>query len=72
MITLQIVKSLIFGESAVNSNSTIFKVVKHWKASRNFLYTECFGKFTACATGCLMFLCRFNPLFVCFTCLTEA
>ena len=44
----QIVKSLRFGELAVNSNSPIFSVVKLWRVSRNFMYTECFYEFTAC------------------------
>ena len=43
------------------------------------MYTECFYKFTACFTECLLslfwfnplFLCWSNPLFVYFTCLTE-
>ena len=30
------------GELAVNSNSVIFRVVKLWRISRNFMYTECF------------------------------
>ena len=41
MVTLQIVKSLRFGELAVNSNSPNFGVVKLWRVSRNFMYTEC-------------------------------
>ena len=57
MVTVQIVKSLRFGELAVNSNSPIFSVVKLWRVSRNFMYTECFYKFTACFTECLLFLC---------------
>ena len=48
MVTLQIVKSLRFGELAVNSNSPIFSAVKLWRVSRNFMYTEYFYKFTAC------------------------
>ena len=40
-VTFQIVKSLGFGELAVNSNSPIFIVVKLWRVSRNFMYTEC-------------------------------
>ena len=68
---LQIAKLLRFGELAVNRNSPIFGVVKLWRVSRNFMYTECFFKFTTCFTECLLFLCWFNPLFVYFTCLTE-
>ena len=75
MLTLQIVKSLRFGELAANSNSPIFSVAKPWRVSRVyrlcFMYTECVYKFTACFTECFLFLCRFNPLFVHFTCLTE-
>ena len=37
MVTLQIVKSLRFGELAVNTNSPIFSVVKLWKVSPNFM-----------------------------------
>ena len=57
MITLQTVISLRFGELAVNSNSSILSVVKLWRVSRNFMYTECFYMFTACFTECLLFLC---------------
>ena len=48
MVTLQIVKSLRFGELAVNSKSPFFSVVKLWRVSRNFMQTKCFYKFTAC------------------------
>ena len=41
MVTLQIVKSLRFGELAVNSNSSIFRVVTLCRVGRNFMYTEC-------------------------------
>ena len=58
MVTLQIVKSLRFGELAVNSNSPIISVVKLWRVRHNFMYTERFYKFTAC----LLFLCWLNPL----------
>ena len=37
MVTLQIVKSLRFGELAINSNSPIFRVVKISRVSRNFI-----------------------------------
>ena len=37
-----------FGELAVNSNSPIFSVVRLWRVSRNFMYTECFYKFKTC------------------------
>ena len=40
------VKSLRFGELAVNSYSPIFSIVKLW--SRNSMYAECFYKFAAC------------------------
>ena len=42
MVTLQIVKTLRFGESAVSSNSPIFSVVERWTVSPNLMYTECF------------------------------
>ena len=71
MVTLQIAKSLRFGELAFNSNSPTFKAVKLWRVSPNFMYTECFSKFTACFTEYLLFLCWLNPLFVYFTCITE-
>ena len=60
MVTRQIVKPLRFGELAVNSNCPIFSVVKVWRVRRNFMYTECFDKFTACFVlffHCLLFLC---------------
>ena len=57
------VKSLRFGELAVNSNSPIFCVVKLW--SRNFMYAECFYKFAACFREYLLFLRWFNSLFIC-------
>ena len=50
MVTLQIVKSLRFGELGVYSNSLIFSVVKLWRVSRNFMYTVYFYRFTACFT----------------------
>ena len=50
MVTLQIIKSLRFGDLAVNCNFPIFSVVKPWRVSRNFTYTECVCKFTACFT----------------------
>ena len=56
MVTLQIVKSLRSEELAVNSNSPIFSAAKLWRVSRNFMYTECFYKLTACFTECLLFL----------------
>ena len=34
MVTLQIFKSLRFGELSVNGNSPIFSVVKLWRVSR--------------------------------------
>ena len=59
MLTLQIVKSLRFGELAANSNSPIFSVAKPWRVSRVyrmcFMYTECVYKFTACFTECFLF-----------------
>ena len=64
-------KSLRFGELTANSNSPIFSVVKLWRVSRTFMYTECFYKFTACFRECLLLLCWFNPLFVYSTCLTQ-
>ena len=48
----QIVKSLRFGEVAVNSNSLTFDVVKLWRVSPNFMYIECFYKFKECFTEC--------------------
>ena len=45
------------GELAVNGNSPVFRVVNLGRVSRNFMYTECFYKFTACFTECLLFLC---------------
>ena len=56
-VTLQIVKSLRFGELTINRNSPIFSVVKLWRVSHNFMYTKLFYKFTACLTECLLFLC---------------
>ena len=56
MLTLQIVKSLRFGELAADSNFPIFCVVKPWRGLlRNFMYTECVYKFTACFTECFLF-----------------
>ena len=37
-----IFKPLRFGAIAVNSNSPIFNVVKLWRVSPIFMYTECF------------------------------
>ena len=37
-----IFKPLRFGAIAVNSNSPIFSVVKLWRVSPIFMYTECF------------------------------
>ena len=42
MVTLQIVTSLRFRESAVNSNFPIFSVVELWRVCPNLMYTECF------------------------------
>ena len=42
MVTLQIVKSLRFGELAVNTNSPIFSVVKLWRVSPNFMLHNVF------------------------------
>ena len=57
MVTLQIAKSLRFGELAVNSNFPIFSVFKPWRVSRNLIYIECAYKITACFTECFLFLC---------------
>ena len=46
-----------FGELVINSNSPILSVFKLWRVSRNFMYAECFYKFTACFTKCLLFSC---------------
>ena len=69
--THQIIKSLRFGELAVNSNSPNFSVVKLWRVSPNFIYTDVFYKFTASFTECFLFLCRFHPLFVYLACTME-
>ena len=42
MVTLQIVKSLRFGELAVNTNFPIFRVVKPWRVSPNFMLHNVF------------------------------
>ena len=42
MVTLQIVKSLRFGELAVNTNFPIFSVVKPWRVSPNFMLHNVF------------------------------
>ena len=41
-VTLQIVKSLRFGELDVNANSPICSVVKLWKISPNFMLHNVF------------------------------
>ena len=45
--SLRIVQLRRFGELVINSNSPIFSVVKVWRVSHNFMYTEHVYKFTA-------------------------
>ena len=56
-VTLRIVKWLRFGELTINSNSLGLNVVKLSRVRGKFIYGECFYKFTACFTECLLFLC---------------